>query len=135
MSTTKDTRPYITISNELFRHPKFRRLSDKAKLWLLELWAYCNEYRTDGFVDVHILNEKGAKITAELMVNFVETTADNDMFYMHDYLDHQPSRKEIEDRIQEKRSRASTGGKLSAHNRHHVKKGIVNPDCELCPDA
>lgn len=130
----KDTRPYITVTNELFRHPKWRRISDKSKLYLLELWGYCNEFRTDGFVERTILYDRGPRIANELLKEWVEKTEDPDVFYMHDYLSHQPSRAEIEERIEEKRTAGSKGGKQSAHEKWHVKRGILNPRCDLCQE-
>lgn len=134
MTLEKDRRPYITVTNELFRHPKWRRIGDKSKLYLLELWGYCNEFRTDGFVERTILYERGTKLANELLKEWVEKTADPDIFYMHDYLAHQPSKAEIEERIKEKREAGATGGKRSAHKKWHVDRGIKNPECDLCQD-
>ena len=128
----KDTRPYITVTNELFRHPKWLRLSDKARLYLLELWGHCNEFRTDGMVEDFILDAKGPKIRQELVkVGWVEITHDPDVFYMHDYLQHQPSKDEIEDRIADKK----TAGRLGAHRQWHVKRNRQDENCVYCRDG
>lgn len=131
--TEKDRRPYITVTNELFRHPKWLRLNDKAKLYLLELWGHCNEFRTDGMVEDFLLFAKGKKVGQDLIATgWVEPTSDPVVFYMHDYLEHQPSRDEIEQRIKEKREAGSTGGKRSAHTRWHVNRGVLDDKCEYC---
>ncbi|MGO1664103.1 MAG: hypothetical protein ACTHYO_10350 [Micrococcaceae bacterium] len=89
--------PYIVVTNKLFGHPKFVRLSDKAKVYLLELWGYCNEYETDGKVHKTILAQKGAPVARELhSAGWVDPTDDPDTFYMHDYLDYQRSREQID---------------------------------------
>ena len=131
---SKDRRPYIAVAQELFRHPKWRRISKDARLWLLELWGYCNEFRTDGMVHRSMLEEEGVKVSKELLdAGWVEITADPDEFYMHDYLEHQPSRTEIEQRMKEAREAGKRGGEKSNHVRNHVKKGVIDLTCELCP--
>lgn len=127
----KDTRPYITLTNEYPRHRKIRGLSDAAFRLHVTLMAMANEDRTDGVVLPVDLEAKGAKAKRELLdAGLVETVSDG--YVLHDYLEHQNSSDEIEAYKQEKLKRASNGGKVSAHNRHHVDKGIVNPSCELC---
>lgn len=133
---SKDRRPYIAVAQELFRHPKWRRISKDARLWLLELWGYCNEFRTDGMVHRSVLEEEGTKVAAELLsANWVEVTADPDEFYMHDYLAHQPSASEIEERMAANREASARGGKKASHTRWHVNRGIIDPNCDLCPGA
>lgn len=47
----RDSRPYITISIDMPRHPKFAALT-KGQRWLIvEAWCHCHEYLTDGVVD------------------------------------------------------------------------------------
>lgn len=131
---SKDRRPYITVAQELFRHPKWRRISKDARLYLLELWGYCNEFRTDGMVHRTVLEEQGVKVGKELLdAGWVEITADPDEFYMHDYLDHQPSKAEIEKRVKDAKESGSRGGAKSNHTRNHVNKNFIDPSCELCP--
>lgn len=129
----KDTRPYITVTNELFRHPKWTGLpNDKARLYLVELWGHCNEFRTDGAVAKHVLHAKGPAVAKALIgAGWVEATDDPQMFYMHDYLAHQPSKVEIEDRIDNKK----TAGKLGGHRQWHVKRNLFDKDCQLCIDG
>lgn len=127
----KDKRPYITVTNELFRHPKFRRLSDKAKLYLLELWGTCNEFQTDGKIEHAVLMAQGKRVADELLNGWVEATDVPGMFYMHDYLEHQKSRVEIE-KYKEKKTSA---GVFGAHKRHHEMKGIFDISCGHCQQA
>lgn len=130
----KDTRPYFTVTNELFRHPKWTGLpNDKTRIHLLELWGHCNEFRTDGAVAKHVLHGKGAPVAKALIAaGWVETTKDPSAFMMHDYLSHQPSKAEIEERIADKKSAGSEGGKKSAHTRWHLSRGVLDPKCQFC---
>ena len=129
---SKDTRPYITLTNEYPRHRKIRGLSDAAFRLHVTLMTMANEDRTDGKVLPVDLESRGPKVKKELIDADLIHDHGKDGFMLHDYLRHQNSSDEIDERINEKRKRASTGGKVSAHNRHHVEKRIINPDCELC---
>lgn len=131
-----DKRPYITVTNELFRHPKFVPLTDKAKVHLLSLWAYCNDYGTNGQVHKSILYSEGAA-TAKLLleIKWVETTSVKDMFYMHDYLDHQKSKERIEVEKSIKKTAGSVGGQKSNHSRNHAAKGVFEESCQWCQEA
>ena len=131
-----DKRPYFTVTNELFRHPKFVRLTDKAKVHLLSLWGYCNEYGTNGEIHKSILDGQGAG-TAKLLleIGWVEPTADKDLFYMHDYLDHQKSRERIEEEKSIKKTAGSVGGQKSNHSRNHAAKGVYDASCQWCQEA
>lgn len=128
----KDTRPYITLANEYPRHRKIRGLSDAAFRLHVILMTTANEDRTDGVVLPEDLELKGPGAKKELLDRGLVEEPSKGVYVLHDYLRHQNSSEEIDERINEKRKRASTGGKVSAHNRHHVEKGVVNPDCELC---
>ena len=129
---SKDTRPYITLTNEYPRHRKIRGLSDAAFRLHVTLMTMANEDRTDGVILPEDLEMKGPKAKKELLDKGLVEEPSKGVFVLHDYLSHQNSSKEIDEYKQEKLKRASNGGKVSAHNRHHVDKGVVNPDCELC---
>lgn len=128
---SKDTRPYITLTNEYPRHRKIRGLSDAAFRLHVTLMAMANEDRTDGVVLPVDLEAKGLKAKKELLCAGLVETVDGG-YVLHDYLEHQNSSDEIEAYKQEKLKRASNGGKVSSHNRHHVEKGVISPSCELC---
>lgn len=128
--TGKDTRPYITIANELFNHPKFKRIKNPwARLHLIELWTYCNSYMTDGVIDEDALMEKGDDIGAELIERrWVTGPDENGMYHMHDYLKHQKSRAEIKG-LQSRRQLAAAWGN---HVRWHENKGVHEDTCGYC---
>lgn len=126
----EDTRPYIVVTNELFRHPKFRALSRSARLRIIELWAHCNEYMTDGEIDAGTWAEIPAKERKELeTAGWVER--DTAGRRCHDYLKHQKSRQQI---LELKADRAEAGA-FGAHSRHHLKRGRFDPSCKWCTEA
>ena len=129
---SRDTRPYIAVTNELFRHPKFRRLTFEARVSLLELWAHCNEFMTDGDVDSWVFEEYPAKVQEQLVkIGWVHSKGDD--YEMHDYLKHQKSKAQI----LEHKGKKSSAGALGNHTKHHTNKGVVKPGCFWCdnPDA
>ena len=118
----RDPRTYITLHDGMPEHHKIEALSDKAFRVLVDLWCYCSRNRTDGDVteSVWLKRTRSAKVRAELLAGLVEVKGDG--FYMHDYLEHQRSRAEIE-ALQAKRSKAgSLGGKRSAESRARDKQ-------------
>lgn len=126
-----DRRPYLAIANQLFRHPKFKRMSMQARLHLLALWADCNEFLTDGIVHRDDLFAEGPDVAAELVSRgWLHPCEDDALYYCHDYLKHQKSRAYVEGRRATKASRGAAG----AHKRWHVKRGITDPECPLCID-
>lgn len=133
MTRKKDGRSYITVHDDMMNHPKIEGLSDAAKVHLVRLWGYCNKFRTDGMVTQAKLQERGKKVFTEL------TAGDEPMFeaqpdgryYAHDYLNHQWSKKEIEEQAAVKQS----SGNFGSHKRWHVARGIIDPDCGHCTKA
>ncbi|MBH0778778.1 hypothetical protein [Nocardia bovistercoris] len=49
--TRNDSRPFITITVDMPRHPKFAALTKGQKFLIVEAWCHCGEYLTDGVVD------------------------------------------------------------------------------------
>ncbi|MBT2537238.1 hypothetical protein [Arthrobacter sp. ISL-69] len=132
MSGEKDPRIYITLTNEYPRHKKIRGLSDAAFRLHVTLITIANEDRSDGVVEPVDLLSKGPKPKKELLDAGLVEDHGGGRYVLHDYLKHQPSAKEIEERIEAKRRSGAVGGLKSAHKRHHLDKGVRNPDCELC---
>lgn len=127
---SKDTRPYITVTNELFSHPKFKRVKNPwARLYLIELWTYANRYTTDGEVDMDVLMEQGEDIGEELIkCGWVRGPDKAGVYHLHDYLKHQKSKAEIE-ALKSKRQVAAQWGN---HERWHTQLGLVEASCGYC---
>ena len=128
----KDKRPYFVLTNEYPRHRKIRGLSDKAFRLHVTLMALCNEDRNDGIISQQDLEALGKPAGKELVTRKLVNPLEGGEYQLHDYLRHQNSRAEIEELISQAATAGAKGGKRSAHNRHHVNKGIKNPDCVLC---
>jgi hypothetical protein len=125
----RDPRPYFTISNEMPRNAKIRRLSDAAFRMFIELLADANQYRTDGLITTRDINVRGAKVGKELIAAGLVDERDDGDYEIHDYLKHQKSRKDLA-KLSNDRSDAAVVGN---HIQHHVKKRIVKQGCPHCP--
>lgn len=109
---------YIRVDVLLPEHPKVEELSDKAFRALIDLWCYCGRNRTDGIVTDKRWKATGnAKVRAELVEHgLVEPTGLGGVV-MHDYLEHQRSREEI-DELSAKRTEAAKKAAAARWNGH-----------------
>lgn len=104
---------YVRVDVLLPDNPKLDGLSAAAKWTLLELWCYCGQHLTDGFVRDAKWRQFGtATIRARLLERALAERVPGG-YQMHDYLDHQRSRAEVMD-LKEKRAEA---GRRSAEAR------------------
>lgn len=100
-----------------------------SRLYVIELWTYCNQYMTDGWIDHEVLHERGDDIAEELIATgWVDGPDPDGMFYMHSYLEHQKSKAEIEG-LRASRKESSAWGN---HTRWHVEKTVMEPSCGYC---
>lgn len=126
-----DQRPYIALANEYHRHRKIRGLSDAAFRIHVTLLLIANEETTDGIVAKSDLFARGTKVGKELIeAGLVHEK--NGVYILHDYLEHQKSKAQIQELSAERAKNGSSGGKKGMHLRHHVNKGVLNDRCELC---
>lgn len=128
MTEEKDRRPYFVLTNEYTRHRKIRGLSDKAFRLHVTLVGMCNEDKNNGVIGQHDLDQKGKAAGQELITNQLVEKLKDGRYVLHDYLEHQKSREEIE----ALKAKKSTAGAIGAHTRHHEKKGIFDISCEYC---
>lgn len=134
-ANTMDRRPYVTVTCEFFDHPKTLNLSEPAQLHIIRLWAYCGRYKTDGHIPDAMLKTRGPKVAKELVNGgWVEPHTDGG-WVCHDYLRHQPSREQIEDRQAAKAEGRARGGTVGMHRRWHVDRGVFEETCDLCQAA
>ena len=118
---SRDKRVYITVHNGMTEHRKIEALSDKGFRCLIDLWSWCSRNESDGKVPESVwLKRTNAKVRTELLVEMVEPIKCGS-FYMHEYLEHQRSKAEIE-ALRIKRAKAgSLGGLRSAESRARDK--------------
>ncbi|WP_160141479.1 hypothetical protein [Arthrobacter sp. SLBN-83] len=98
-------------------HPKIEAMSDTAKVHWLRLTGWCNRMRTDGYVSAAKAKERGPKVFKELTTELVpgrgamlEAQPDG-RYRLHDYLNHQWSKEEIELQAAKNRENGAKGGR------------------------
>lgn len=123
-----DLRTYIRVHDGMPDHPKVDGLSDAAFRLLVTTWCWCSRHLTDGRVPAATWKKRGTpKARRELAAAGLVEEVDGAV-QMHDYLEHQRSAEEVRE-IREARGK---GGALGNHVRWHVRRGVTDPECELC---
>ena len=108
------SRTFIKLDNEMPDHPKIEGLSDRSFRDLVRLWCWCSRYLTDGAVPAtRFLSITTTRSARELIAcGLVERDGDN--YRMHDYLDHQQSRDQVQALREFRRDAGSKGGRSKA---------------------
>jgi hypothetical protein len=126
-----DHRTFVRMDHGLPEHPKFVGLSDRAfRVWF-EAVCWCSRQERNG--DVPTANAKrlglSGKALRELLdARLVEQHADG--YQLHDYLDFQRSKEEID----AFRSARGDAGSLGNHKRWHVARRRSDKDCQHCKE-
>ena len=110
--------PWVKLDEHIDDHPKFAEVGTQGLALFMILLCYCNRQHNDGFVPQSVLTMTLRKwaisadvVDAMLAVRLLEP-ADRGV-RMHDYLEYQPSRNEVEEKrtaISEARSQAGIKG-------------------------
>jgi hypothetical protein len=97
---------WLKIDDRILDHPKFVRAERQAASTAIHLWvglmSYCKQHRTDGWVPIDMLARvngprgrwRARALEALIAEKLVER--EGDRLHVHDYLDWNPSRYEIE---------------------------------------
>lgn len=108
-----DSRTYITLHDGMPEHGKIVALSDGAFRALIDLWCWCSRYRTDGHVPHNVwVTRVKKRARAELLVDMAHAVENG--VVMHDYLEHQRSKAEIEQLASKRSAAGKLGGARSA---------------------
>lgn len=108
---------YVRLDVLMPEHPKVSGLSDKAFRTYVELLCYCGRQRTDGLVDARTWKRHGtARARAELLTSgLVDPLLDDDAgasgVAVHSYLEHNRSRKQIDELAAKRAEAGRKGGK------------------------
>lgn len=124
--------PYIAVALSMPRHEKVEALSDRAFRVLIESWCYCAEQRTDGRIGAAKWSRTATpKVRSELVKGgLIDPESDGSVF-MHGFLEWQMSRDDVADNHEARRR----GGQLTTHQRWHVERNVIEPNCPLCPSS
>lgn len=127
----KDSRLYAEISIEMDEHPKVIGLSDAAFRALFEALFYSRRMLSDGVLDERVvLRRWGQEVADELSSNDPEQPSWERVdrgWVIHDYLEHNPSRAEVEAKRADLAVKRSEAGSKGAASRWHPDgKPIAN---------
>ena len=117
----RDDRTYITVHDGMPEHQKVEALSDRAFRVLVDLWCWCSRQLNDGVIPEAVwLKRTGtSKVRKELLAALVDVV--DGEYVMHDYLEHQRSRAQVE-ALKAKRAEAGRkGGRARAANQANAE--------------
>ncbi|CAB0807006.1 hypothetical protein FRC0259_01600 [Corynebacterium diphtheriae] len=113
-----DPRTYASITHDFADSPKLQIVSVEARWALLEMILYSCRMQTDGVLSKRLaLARWSLDVCQELATNDVEKPSlieRDDCYVIHDFLEHQTSKKEIEERREKRKRAGKLGGKAKA---------------------
>lgn len=113
-----DPRTYASITHDFADSPKLQIVSVEARWALLEMILYSCRMQTDGVLSKRLaLARWSLDVCQELATNDVEKPSlveHDDCYVIHDFLEHQTSKKEIEERREKRKRAGKLGGKAKA---------------------
>lgn len=121
--------PWAKLDESFPDHPKVAGLSDKAFRLHITAICYCARMLTDGEVPTHILSRIGAtqKLAAELQTAGLWESTSRGSWLIHDYLEYNPTRADVEAVRTKRQAAGQAGGKASGQAR---AKQIVEPNAK-----
>lgn len=109
---------YIRVDVLMPTNPKVCGLGLASRWLLIELWCYCGQHLTDGYVPAQVWRRTGRARDRQALVDNGFASKTDGGYLMHDYLEHQRSRAEVDD-LREKRRKA---GERGGHARANAKQ-------------
>lgn len=116
--------PWFNVDDQMHSHPKVLTAGNAAiGLWT-RLGSYASAYATEGFIPTEIVhaygkkNERNNLITAGLLV------PENDGYRLHDYLDYNRDREQIENAREQARERKRRQRERQKESQGH---GVTSP--------
>lgn len=98
---------WIKLDDKTPRHPKIASLTDRAFRWWIKGLCYASEFLTNGVLHPIFWKQVPKQSRAELSGNHLWDWKDPN-FEIHDYLEHQQSREQVEAERRRQRDRRKT---------------------------
>lgn len=112
---------YIRIDVLMPTNPKVCGLGSASRWLLIELWCYCGQHLTDGFVPDAVWRRTGRIRDRQPLVDKGFARRVRGGYEMHDYLEHQRSRAEVEELRQKRRAAGKKGGQAKASAKQELE--------------
>lgn len=140
-----DKRTFIKLHDGMPDHPKIVGLSDRAFRTLVAGWCYCSRYLTDGHIPrpawAQIVPGSGTRRGSQVVTNVTRELAAAGLVEehpehveMHDYLDHQRSKAQVE-HVQAVRSEAGKQGGRPPGSRATGKQNASGVESKTKPEG
>lgn len=135
----------IALDDNIEDHPKFVSLSDAAFALWIRCIGYCRRNLTDGYVPeqaarARVRSGKAAAVIQELLSPPEGLPNGNPLwvrvpggYRVHDYLDWNPSKEDVEEIREKKRAAAARGGQASGRTR--AKQAAERAEAVSLPDG
>lgn len=107
---------WVRIEDKFPENVKVSALSSAAKWFHVEALCYASRNLTDGFVPAHIAKRLGWSKYAKSLVAAGVWEVVEGGWQIHDYLDYNPSKQEIEQKAKQKAEAGRKGGQQKASN-------------------
>lgn len=107
--------PWAGFDDKFPKHPKIIRLSDQAFRLHVSGICYVAEHLTDGLVDADMVPLLMPRYRPRYLTELVERAIwvqHGQVYVIHDYLDWNPSRAQVEERREQKRKAGRKGAQL-----------------------
>lgn len=124
--------PWFRLDDEFFSHPKVLMAGNAAVGLFVRCGTWCANQGTEGRIPVEAAKSFGTKREIDKLTTVCLWVRDGDEFVIPDYLEYNPSNDEVEALRSKRADAGRQGGALGNHRRHHVAKGILNPNCQFC---
>jgi hypothetical protein len=111
--------PWLNMDDGMPRHPKIAPLSDGAFRLHVSGLCYCSEHLTDGLIGAEVIPTLRPKYRSAMLAELIDRNLwrqHGDVYEIHDYLDWNRSREQVE----QERERKRRAGRKGAENRWHT---------------
>ncbi len=114
-------RGWVKLDDQVTEHPKLESVGPVAAWVYVCSITYCNRNLTDGFIPRATAQRLAASADAEQVASLILRLVDVGLwdqngsgFYVHDYLEYQRSKADIEQLSNDRKAAGSLGGKASS---------------------
>jgi len=113
---------WIRIDDQMVDHPKIVPLSDAAFRWVHRALSYANRFPADGVLPPAFLDQVPQAVRRDLVTRKVWERGHDGITRIHDYLEYQPSKAEVERqredaKLRQRKRREKVTGEVTRESR------------------
>lgn len=127
---------WYRLDDEFPEHPKLKRVPRHVRLAAIGLFVSCgchaNRRLTDGFIETAVVSDwPEGEILAAHLVRAGMWAKSEGGWQIHDHLDYNPSRADIEERRRELSAKRSEAGRKGAQSRWGLPEGLPDTSTQV----